>query len=125
MGSRSFLFGALGALVVAVAAVAGLSEPSNVEAATGGLHTTDVNCDDTRLTFTSASVGDTPIDLLWDFGDGTTATGVHTSPATVDVLKDYGSKSGEFTVKLTASNNLGSDETELLIDISTLFATCP
>ena len=85
---------------------------------------TDVNCDDTRLTFLSSSAGDTPIDLTWDFGDGTIANDVQIG-ATADFVHDYGSKSGTFTVKLTASNNLGFDDTELVIDVATFFATCP
>jgi hypothetical protein len=86
--------------------------------------TTDINCDDTRLTFISASAGDTPIDLTWDFGSGFIVNDTQIG-ATADVVFDYGSKSGTQTVKLTASNNLGFDETSLLIDLAVYFATCP
>jgi hypothetical protein len=86
--------------------------------------TTDVNCDDTRLTFISASAGDSPIDLTWDFGDGTTASDTQIG-ATADFVHDYGTKNGTFTVKLTASNNLGFDDAEVTIDLATFFASCP
>jgi len=84
-------------------------------------------CDDTRIRFTSASTGDRPIELFWDFGDGTTATGVHIAPNdTVAIDHKYSKKSGEFTVKLRATNILGSDELEQVIDLATFFPPpCP
>jgi hypothetical protein len=85
---------------------------------------TDINCDDTRLTFISSSAGDTPIDLTWEFGDGTIANDTQIG-ATADFVHYYGAKSGVFTVKLTAANNLGFDETSLVIDVANYFSTCP
>ena len=86
----------------------------------------DLMCDDTRIRFTSSSTGDVPIELFWDFGDGTTGTDVHVvANGTVTIDHDYGQKSGEFTVTLTATNVLGSDQTEQVIDLATFFPKPP
>ena len=86
--------------------------------------TNSADPNDTRLTFTSQSTGDLPLDLLWEFGDGTTASDTQTG-AIRTFIKDYGAKTGTFTVRLTVSNNLGSDTAEQQIDLATFFPPAP
>lgn len=77
--------------------------------------------DDTRLTFTSESTGDKPLELTWNFGDGTPVVQDVQTGVTRTAIHDYNAKTGVFTVRLTVENNLGIDETELQIDLSTIF----
>lgn len=63
----------------------------------------------TRLQLTSTSTGTAPMTYLWEFGDGTTsnaASPVHTY-----------TKPGKYTIKLTVSNDYGTDTTEMQIQV--------
>ena len=70
-----------------------------------------------RVRFSSEVEGTAPITLEWDFGDGTTGTG--RSPAhTYDAP-------GEYTVRLTASNEAGTATDSLTLQVErTLPAIC-
>jgi hypothetical protein len=82
---------------------------------------------DTSLIFTSESLGDKPLTLTWDFGDGTapvidTQTGV-----TRTVVHDYGRTTGTFTVTLTVTNSIDpqGSTAQLTIDLGTIFPPTP
>ena len=60
------------------------------------------------VTFTSTSTGRN-LDLRWEFGEGTTATG--------PTARMSWSAPGEYRVRLTASNSLGSDTAEIVVTV--------
>ena len=62
-------------------------------------------CTAQTVRFSSNVRGDTPLDYMWNFGDGTTGTGAN--PTHV-----Y-SQPGSYTVSLTVRNNAGSDTATL------------
>ena len=66
--------------------------------------------------FTDNSVGGTPTEWLWDFGDGATST--EQNP-----IHTY-TESGQYTVTMTASNEFGSSDISQLVEIVLDFSGC-
>lgn len=63
---------------------------------------------DEPVTFTSTSTG-RDLQLRWEFGEGTTATG--------PTARMAWTAPGEYLVRLTASNDLGTDTAEILVTV--------
>ena len=61
------------------------------------------------VVFTNQSTGDEPLAFLWDFGDGTTSNERNPTHA-------YAAE-GDYTVTLTVSNALGSDQASTVIHV--------
>ena len=61
------------------------------------------------VVFTNESTGDEPLAFLWDFGDGTTSNERNPTHA-------YAAE-GDYTVTLTVSNALGSDQASTVIHV--------
>jgi gliding motility-associated-like protein len=86
----------------------------NISTPKANFNTLDtIGCPNSTITFTNTSLG-SYITFLWNYGDGTTSTELHPTHS-------YATN-GNYTVKLTATNNFGCSDTKemnSLIDIVT------